>query len=78
MEAASKPGCINASEAAYHPVGHLFDLEPRGGVEAWNKGRLAMYLLNRIKPELSADPEGLTANARFAAERQRIGNASGP
>ena len=72
MEAASEPGRINVSEAVYHRVNHLFEFEARGGIEVRNKGQLAMYFLDRIKPELAADLDGRTPNARFATERQRI------
>jgi class 3 adenylate cyclase len=72
MEQAGEAGRVNISEAVYHRVGHLFETNPRGSIEAKNKGQLAMYYLERIKPELSADAEGLLPNERFHIEARRV------
>jgi class 3 adenylate cyclase len=73
MKAAGAPGRINVSESVYQRVRHLFDLEPRGSIEVGDGDHRAMYFLNRIKPELSEDSQGLLANARFTAQRMQAG-----
>jgi class 3 adenylate cyclase len=70
MESSGEPGRTNISESTYDRVHHLFECEPRGFVEAKNKGKLAMFFLNRIKPEFSADPNGIVPNDRFWEEGQ--------
>jgi hypothetical protein len=72
MEAAGEPGRINVSEAVWHRVHHLFELEPRGSVEVRGRGAMPMHFLNRIKLDLAADPDGMMPNDRFRSERQRI------
>lgn len=71
MEAAGEPGRINVSEDVHDRVRHLFQWTPRGRVEVAGKGRLPMYFLDRIKPELSADAAGVEPNALFNVERGR-------
>jgi adenylate cyclase len=63
LEAAADPGRINISASTYHYVNKLFDIEPRGAVEAKNKPALEMFYVNRIKREFSADAEGMQSNA---------------
>jgi adenylate cyclase len=65
LEAAADPGRINISASTYHYVNKLFDIEPRGAVEAKNKPALEMFYVNRIKREFSADAEGMQSNAAF-------------
>lgn len=67
MEAAGAPGRINVSEAVYHRTKDLFDFEPRGSVDAKNKGPLEMFFLLRIKAGLALDPEGYVPNETFFA-----------
>jgi hypothetical protein len=55
MESAGAAGKINVSEAIYNRTKDLFDFQPRGGVEAKNKGRLEMFFLLRIKAGLARD-----------------------
>ena len=72
LEQCSEAGRINISEGVYQRVGHLFETKSRGSLEAKNKGQLAMYFLERIMPELSADADGITPNERFHAEARRV------
>lgn len=72
MEEAGEPGRVNISQAVHHRVAHLFDTSSRGVIEAKHKGEMAMFFLERIKPELSADPEGLMPNERFHLEARRF------
>lgn len=43
----------------------FFETESRGEIEAKGKGKLEMFFLKRILPELSADEEGLVPNDEF-------------
>jgi adenylate cyclase len=65
MESAGEPGRINVSENTHDFVKHLFDFEERGSVEIKNAGAVPMFFLERIKPELSADPAGTKPNDKF-------------
>jgi adenylate cyclase len=72
MEANGVPGRVNISDGVAGQVGGLFELEPRGGIDAKHKGVLKMHYLNRLKSEFARDPEGRMPNERFAAERSRL------
>lgn len=63
LEAACDPGRINVSGSTHHRIQALFECEPRGLLDAKNKGAIDMYFVNRIRPEFSADPSGTTPNA---------------
>jgi class 3 adenylate cyclase len=67
MESFGVPGEINLSERTYEYVKHLFQCEPRGIVEVKGKGQMQMYILERIRPEFSADESGLVPNDNFFA-----------
>ena len=67
LETNGAPGRVNISESTHHRVKELFVTEARGAIEAKNKGRLAMFFLDRIKPEFSADAEGRVPNEGFQA-----------
>ncbi|MBU43538.1 MAG: hypothetical protein CMN76_09985 [Spirochaetaceae bacterium] len=69
MESSGSPGMVNISGATYELVKDLFECEYRGKVAAKGKGELDMYFVHRIKPELSADQEGLLPNAMFEMAR---------
>ena len=71
MEANGEPGRINISETVAGHVRALFELEPRGAVEAKHGRRLDMFFLDRLRPELSRDAEGRRPNEKFAAECSR-------
>jgi len=65
LEAAAEPGRINIAASTYHYVNKFFETEARGVIEAKNKPALEMFFVNRIKPEFSADAEGVQPNAAF-------------
>ncbi|MBI3396393.1 MAG: guanylate cyclase, partial [Spirochaetia bacterium] len=69
MESSGKPGQVNISGDTYELVKDFFECEHRGKVVAKGKGEMDMYFLLRIKPELSANEEGLLPNARFEMMR---------
>jgi adenylate cyclase len=71
-----KPGRVNVSESTHHRVKELFETEVRGTIEAKNKGQLAMFFVNRIKPAFSADAEGRVPDERFQARRSGVASAS--
>ncbi len=65
MEQNSENDSINISQDTYDRIKDFFECEPRGEIEAKNIGKVPMYFLNRIKPELSEDSEGLIPNRLF-------------
>jgi adenylate cyclase len=65
MEATGMAGKINVSEAIYQRTQKLFEFEPRGNVEAKNKGQLEMFFLLRIKKDLAKDADGFLPNDGF-------------
>jgi adenylate cyclase len=72
MEAQCLPGRINVSDTAAGHVKALFDLEPRGRVEAKHQRTHEMFFLNRLKPEFSSDHDGREPNESFGAEYDRL------
>ena len=72
MEAHCLPGRINVSDTVAGRVKALFELEPRGPVEAKHERRHEMFFLNRLKQEFSRDPAGRRPNESFAAEYDRL------
>ena len=72
MEAQCLPGRINVSDTAAGHAKTLFDLEPRGRVEAKHQRTHEMFFLNRLKPEFSNDQEGREPNESFGAEYDRL------
>lgn len=75
LESSGTPGKVNISAATYALVRDFFEVEARGDVEAKGKGRIEMYYLTRIKPELSADAEGRIPNLRFIELRRNLFSA---
>ncbi len=65
LEETCEPGRVNLSGSTLHQVSGLFETAPRGRIEVKHTSALDMYVLDRIKPELSADPEGCVPNDRF-------------
>ena len=78
MEAQCLPGRINVSDTAAGHAKALFDLEPRGRVEAKHQRTHEMFFLNRLKPEFSSDRDGQQPNENFAAEYDRLTGRSPP
>jgi class 3 adenylate cyclase len=72
MEANGQAGLVNVSETVAGRVKGLFELEPRGSVEAKHGRRLDMFFLKRLRSDLSRDPEGRLPNEKFAAECDRL------
>ena len=72
MEAHGLPGRINISDTVAGHAKALFELEPRGPVEAKHERSHEMFFLNRLKPEFSRDPAGHRPNENFAAEYDRL------
>jgi adenylate cyclase len=72
MESHCLPGRINVSDTVAGHAKALFELEPRGSVEAKHERTHEMFFLNRLKPEFSRDPVGYRPNESFAAEYDRL------
>ncbi|MEY9357448.1 class 3 adenylate cyclase [Bradyrhizobium yuanmingense] len=65
LQAAADPGRINIAEATWNLVKARFTCEPRGSIEVKGKGPTPMYFLDRIRPDLAADPAGVVPNDSF-------------
>ena len=76
MEAQCLPGRMNVSDTAAGHAKTLFDLEPRGPVEAKHQRTHEMFFLNRLKKEFSNDQDGREPNESFAAEYDRLNGRS--
>jgi adenylate cyclase len=72
MEAAGEAGRINVSAEVYERARPFFDFEPRGSVEAKNKGKVDMFFLLGLKPEFARDEERCVPNASFLAQCERL------
>jgi class 3 adenylate cyclase len=78
IESSGSPDKINISGETYQLVKDFFVCEYRGKINAKNKGVMDMYYLNRLKPELSTDEDGLIPNDKFNEiyEKVRSGELS--
>lgn len=65
MESSGSTGKLNISEDTYQFIKEYFDCTYRGKIMAKNKGEIAMYYVDGIKPELSTDTSHITPNERF-------------
>jgi class 3 adenylate cyclase len=65
MESSGAPGKINISGVTYNLVKEFFDCEYRGMIMAKNKGEVAMYYVNGLKPEYSINSDRKTPNGKF-------------
>lgn len=65
METGGEVGKVNISEITYLRVKDFFDCEYRGEIEVKNKGKVKMYFLTRIHPELSLEGKGQVPNEKF-------------
>ncbi len=72
MESSGEANQVNISEDTYQYVKYLFKCEYRGMIQAKNKGEVKMYFVNRIKPEYSADQEGIEPNKKFIGIYEEI------
>jgi adenylate cyclase len=78
MEAHCLPGRINVSDTVAGHAKALFELEPRGAVEAKHERSHEMFFVSRLKEEFSRDPAGHRPNESFAAEYERLTGRSPP
>ncbi|MCR9143911.1 MAG: AAA family ATPase [bacterium] len=63
---------INISEDAYRRIKDFFVCEYRGPIEVKNRGKIAMYFLNGILPELSLSGEGRVPNKEFRERYEAV------
>ena len=78
MESGGDAGRINISAATQQLVEPFFECTPRGSIAVKNRTAVEMYFLERLRPEFSADPAGLTPNERFREAREQLRNAAAP
>ena len=64
-ESSGEAGKVNITKATYEYVKDFFVCTYRGKIAAKNKGEIEMYFVERIRPELSLDTEGMTPNELF-------------
>jgi class 3 adenylate cyclase len=67
MESSGISNAINVSQSTFELIKDFFECEHRGKIAAKNKGEIDMYLVTRIKKNLSVDPMGLFPNDEFNA-----------
>ncbi|HEY8377380.1 MAG TPA: adenylate/guanylate cyclase domain-containing protein, partial [Nannocystis sp.] len=72
MESAGVADRINISAQSFALLDPLFRCIPRGLVEAKGKGRVPMYFLEGIRPELSRDGDGITPSDDFLAAYEAL------
>ena len=65
METSGMEGKVNVSENTYQYIKPFFNCTYRGKVLAKNVGYVDMYFVDKIKPELSENGEGLVPNEAF-------------
>jgi ligand-binding sensor domain-containing protein/class 3 adenylate cyclase/HD superfamily phosphodiesterase len=68
MEMNSEVGKVNVSGKTYEHIAEYFDCTYRGKVPAKNKGEIDMYYVDKIKPELSVNGEGIIPNELFRSK----------
>ncbi len=65
MEMMGEPGRVTISGATFNLIEPYFECTFRGKVQSKSKGLIDMFTVERIKPELSVNGEGLYPNERF-------------
>lgn len=65
MENMGEPGRVTISGATFKLIEPYFECTYRGKVKTKSKGLIEMFTVERIKPELSINGEGLYPNDRF-------------
>ncbi|MDC1384480.1 hypothetical protein N8329_00725, partial [Crocinitomicaceae bacterium] len=65
MEMMGAPGEVTVSGATYQHIEPYFECRFKGKAQSKSRGIIDMYIVERIKPELSAKGEGLIPNSRF-------------
>ena len=78
MESGGEAGRINISDATFRLVEPFFECSPRGSIAVKNRTAVEMHFLERLRPEFSADPAGLTPNDRFHEARAQLQAAAPP
>ncbi len=64
-ESSGVPGRINISAETYELVKDFFECEYRGAIEAKNKGKIEMYFVIGLRPELQSGGEERLPNEEF-------------
>lgn len=72
MESSGEPGRVNISESTYHAIKDFFACTYRGKIPAKNKGDIAMYFVDGIKPELSVNGKGIEPNEAFFKKLKQL------
>lgn len=65
MEMMGEPGRVTISGSTFKLIEPYFECTYRGKVKTKSKGLIEMFTVERIKPELSVNGEGLYPNERF-------------
>lgn len=65
MEMMGEPGRVTISGATFKLIEPYFECTFRGKVQSKSKGMIDMFTVERIKPELSQNGEGIYPNDRF-------------
>ncbi len=65
MEMLGEPGKVMVSGSTFSYIEPYFECEFQGKVQTKGKGLMDMYIVHRVKPELSKNNEGLYPNDRF-------------
>lgn len=65
MEMMGTPGKVTITGATYQHIEPYFECTFKGKAQTKSRGLIDMYEVNRIKPELSVNGEGIYPNARF-------------
>ena len=72
MESNSTPGRTNISGATYAQVMDFIEAVPRGPIKVRGKGELHMYFALRLRPQYSADQDGLLPNEKLLQLRSEM------
>ena len=72
MESSGEAGRVNISYYTHMLVKDFFDCTCRGEMPVKNNGRVKMYFVDGIKPELSLEGKGLTPNRLFTLKLQQL------
>lgn len=72
MESSGETGRVNISDTTYARVKNFFNCTSRGEMPVKNRGRVKMYFVDGIKPELSEKGEGRIPNKLFMLKLQQV------
>lgn len=65
MEMLGEPGKVTITRNTYLHIEPYFECTYKGQVQSKSRGKIQMYQVERIKPELSVDGQGIFPNERF-------------